>query len=233
VRGEVTRLALAVGKLGAVRDSAAYVSAVRGYPPVPEDFVKQAAGFWNRLRHRASDAVARGTADLVRGRTAAHDVFDDAGNLLVGAGRVIDADVIARATSAGKLAALAAAVAAARTQDLKERLQGELDRTPEGQDRRSLADSDEYIEARRYIHYVAAVAVTDVRGNVIVAQGAAIRDEDVRQAREAGQLAALIFTAQQSGPPPVGEVGAGAPAPVAPPRQRTAVPLSGEPEEEA
>jgi hypothetical protein len=197
-----------------------------------EDLGKQVAGLWDRFRSKVSDAVARESAGIVRGKTAAHDVFDDAGNLLVGAGREVNDDVIERATAAGKMPAVVAAVAAAQSQDLKEKLQGEYERTPEGQDRRNLADSEEYIEARRYIQYTAAVEVTDLRGNVLVPSGKTILDEDVRAAREAGQLAALIYSAQQSGPPPhMGAPGYAPPEHAAPPPRRTAAPLAGEPDE--
>ena len=195
---------------------------------MPEDLGKQVAGMWDRFRKKASDTVSRQSTGLVRGRIAARDVFDDAGNLLVGAGGTIDDGVIEKTLAADKMAALVAAAAAAQTQDFKEKLKGEYDRTPEGQDRRNLADSDDYIEARGYIRYVAAVEVTDIRGNVLVPAGKTIEDEDVRNAREAGQLAALIYSAQQSGPPPFGETG-GPPPPAEnqPSRRRSATPLSG------
>ena len=191
-----------------------------------DDPGKHGVSLWDRFRNRAADVVAQQSAGLVRGRIAGHDVHDDAGNLIVGAGRVIDDLAIERATDAGKMPALVAAAASAQGQDIKEKLQGEYDRTPDGQERRSLADSDEYLEARGYIRYVAAVEVTDIRGAVLVPAGKVIEDEDVRRAREAGQLAALIYSAQQSGPPPLGEATYSPTAPTnMPPRVRTAVPL--------
>jgi hypothetical protein len=168
-----------------------------------DDLRKQVTGLWDRFRSKASDAVARQSAGLARGRTAARDVFDDSGNLLVGAGQVIDDDALERAAAAGKMPAVVAAAAAAQTQDIREKLQEEYERLPEGQDRRNLADSEEYLEARHYIRYVASVEVTDIRGNVLVAAGQVIQDEDVRRVRDAGQLGALIYSAQQSGPPPL------------------------------
>src|SRR5689334_19616416 len=170
-----------------------------------DDLGKQVAHLWDRFRKKASETVERQSASLVRGKNAARDVFDDAGNLIVGAGRTIDDAVIEKALGANKMPALVAAVAAAQTQDLTEMLKGEYDRTPDGQDRRHMADSDEYIEARCYIYWRAAVEVTDIRGNVLVPAGKPITDEDVRNVREAGQLAALIYSAQQSGPPPPDE----------------------------
>ena len=191
-----------------------------------DDFGKQAAGLWNRFRSKAADVVAQQSAGLIQGRTAAHDVFDDHGVLLVGAGGVIDAEAVEKATAAGKMPALVAAAVAAQGQDLREKLQEGFDRTAEGQERRSLADSEEYIEARKYIRWTAAIEVTDIRGEVLVPAGAAIRDDDVRRVRDAGQLAALIYSARQSGPPPLTDTMEGAPPPEnMPPRRRTAVPL--------
>ncbi len=181
---------------------------------------------WDRFRNKAAGVFGRQGASLLRGKTTAHDVLDDAGNLLVAAGRVIDDEVIAKASGAGKIPALMAAAAAAQSQDLKERLHGEYDKTPEGQDRKNLADSETYIEARRYIRCVAGIEVTDIRGNVLVPAGKVIQDEDVRHVREAGQLAALIYSAQQSGAQPTGEIDRPAPDPNGGPvRRRTAVPL--------
>lgn len=168
-----------------------------------DDLRRQVTGLWDRFRNKASDAVARQSAGLARGRTSARDVYDDAGSLLVGAGQVIDDEVLDRAAAAGKMPAVVAAAAVAQTQDIREKLQQEYERLPEGQDRRNLADSEEYLEARHYIRYVASVEVTDIRGNVLVSAGQVIQDEDVRRVRDAGQLGALIYSAQQSGPPPL------------------------------
>jgi len=59
--------------------------------------------------------------------------------------------------------ALVAAVTTAQTQDLQERFKSGYEETPEGQGARNLADSEQYLEARKYIYYVAAVEVTDIR----------------------------------------------------------------------
>jgi hypothetical protein len=196
-----------------------------------EDLGKQVAGLWDRLRNKASDVVAGPSAALVRGKIAANDVFDEAGNLLVGAGKEIDDEVINRATAAGKMPAIVAAAATAQGQDIKEKFQAGYDRTPEGQETRNLADSDDYIEARRYIRWIAGIEVTDIRGNTIVPAGKVIEDEDVRRAREAGQLAALIYSAQQSGPASAealsraSGLGAAPETGYLPPRRRTSAPL--------
>jgi len=196
-----------------------------------EDLGKQVAGLWDRFRNKASDVVAGSSAALVRGNIAANDVFDDTGNLLVGAGREIDDEVINRATAAGKMPAIVAAAATAQGQDFKERFQAGYDRTPEGQETRNLADSDDYLEARRYIRWITGIEVTDIRGNVIVPAGKVIEDDDVRRAREAGQLSALIYSARQAGPAPAegepltGNSGVARETGCLPPRRRTAVPL--------
>lgn len=203
-----------------------------------DDFGKKVSNLWGKFRSKASDVVAQQSASIVRGKIAARDVFDDAGNMLVGAGKEIDESVIERATAVGKMPALVSVVASAGTQDLREKLQSHYDQTPEGQDRRNLADSDDYIEARGYIKYIAAVEVTDIRGNVLVPAGAEIRDDDVRRVREAGQLAALIYSAQQSGPPKLNyeqsdwqrtggtDIEREAAVTQTHPRRRTAVPLA-------
>jgi hypothetical protein len=207
-----------------------------------DDLGKRVSSLWDRFRSKASDVVAQQSAAIVRGKISARDVYDDAGNLLVGAGKEIGDAVIERATAAGKMPALVSAVAEAGTQDLKEKLQSHYDQTPEGQDRRNLADSDEYLEARRYIKYIAALEVTDIRGNVLVPAGAEITDEDVRSVRDAGQLAALIYSAQQSGPPNLsydpsdwqrtGGMDTPRESTAGPPSRRTAVPLAETYEEE-
>jgi hypothetical protein len=200
---------------------------------MPEDLGKQIGHLWDRFRKKASDTMARPGVALIRGKTAARDVFDDAGNLLIGAGHIIDDDTVELASTTGKLAALVAAAAGAQTQDITERLKGAYDRTPEGQDRRNLADSEQYIEARRYIRYIAAVEITDIRGNVLIPAGKVIEDEDVRRMREEGQLAALIYSAQQSSPPPHQDTADKAPPTLnLPPRRRHATPLSEGPDED-
>ena len=190
------------------------------------------AGFWAGLRKATSDLAARPGVSLIKGKAAAVDVIDDRGNLILAAGGIVDDAVLKRAAEAGAVPRLTASVLSAATQDLKERVRSEYERTPEGQDRRSLATSEEYIEARAYIKWIAAVEVTDIRGHILVAAGKEIDDEDVRLVREAGQLGALIYSAQQSGPPPLSVK---VPPPVTeggrvvrPPSRRTAQPLGGE-----
>ncbi|HLJ55028.1 MAG TPA: hypothetical protein VKT77_08295 [Chthonomonadaceae bacterium] len=200
-----------------------------------EERDRDGSGFWDRLRSKvtsvASRVVAGPGAAIVKGKTAARDVFDE-GGLIVGAGHPIDDAAIDRAAAAGQMPALIAAAAEAQSQDLKERLRTTYGQTPEAQERRNLADSDTYIEARGYIKCVAAVEVTDIRGGVLVPAGKVIEDEDVRCVRDAGQLAALIYSAQQSASAPrppspeeVAEAKRVRQDGYLPPKRRTAVPL--------
>jgi hypothetical protein len=93
------------------------------------------------------------------------------------------------------------AVAMAQVQDLKEKAETAIDQTDEGREARNVGSVDEYVLARRYIGRIAVIDVTDIRGRIVVPAGKEIGDEDVRRAREAGQLSALIYSAQQPQPP--------------------------------
>ena len=191
-----------------------------------DDLKAKLGGLWSGFRKKAADVVAQQGAGFAHGKVAASDITDDAGNVLVGAGHRIDDAAIERVNAAGKMPALVAAVTTAQTQDLQERFKAGYEETPDGQGARNLADSEQYLEARHYIRYIAAIEVTDIRGTVIVPAGKVVEDEDVRKVREAGQLAALIYSAQQSGPPPpVSDSVYDAPATNNPPPRRTAVPL--------
>jgi len=175
--------------------------------------------FWQNLRQKTTNAVGRQAAALARGKVAGRAVTDDAGQVLVDAGHVIDDAAIARAEAAGKLADLAAAAMTAQVQDLKEQAAGQYHRTDEGRESWALGTMEAYAQARGYIGYLAGLDVTDIRGNVIVPAGKKIEDADVRAVREADQLAALIFSAQQGGLAPPGyetQAPADSPAPQAP-----------------
>ena len=166
-----------------------------------DDIRTQLGNLWNGFKKKTGEAVSAQGANLARGKTVAKDIFDGAGALLVSAGSKVDDATIARVDQAGKMHELVASVVQGQTQDLQERVKTEIERTPDGQEARNLADSELYLEARRYIRYRASVAVTDIRGNDIVPAGKIIEDEDVRAVREAEQLSALIYSAQQSGGP--------------------------------
>jgi hypothetical protein len=166
-----------------------------------EEIKNKVSGFFAGLKKAAGDAVESSEIALARGKTAGKTVCSDSGEVLVEAGHVIDDEAIARAKAAGKLGALAGAAVTSQAQDIKERTRAAYHATAEGTEARSLASSDQYIEARGYIGWVAAVDVTDIRGNLIVPAGRKIDDEYVRAAREADQLASLIYSAQQSPPP--------------------------------
>src|SRR3989442_1335750 len=139
-----------------------------GGEEMSDDLGKQIANLWSGLRKKATETVAQQEAQYVRGKVAAKPVSDDEGNLIVDAGRRIDEDVIERAQAAGKMHALLAAAVTAQAQDVREQVRKHYDSTPDGQEAQSLAPSEEYLEARRYIGRIAGVDITDIRGNVII-----------------------------------------------------------------
>lgn len=166
-----------------------------------DDIGRQIGRFFQGLRQKTTETVQRQEEAFVRGKIAGTAVLDESGDLIVDAGHRIDDTIIARAQAAGKLHALAMAVGTGQVQDLKERASDHFGATPDALENRSLNSVDDYIEARRYIGRTAGVDVTDIRGNIIVPAGKEIKDDDVRLAREAGQLSALVYSAQQPAPP--------------------------------
>lgn len=173
---------------------------------MPNDATGPLSRLWQGLRKKTSDAVGRQAIGYMRGKIAGSTVTDDAGNVLVDAGHVIDDDVIARAEAAGKLGALASAAAVAQTQDLKEKATEHFEQTPQGRENWALETAEAYAEARRYRGYIAGVDVTNIRGEVIIPAGKQLDEDDIRAAREADQLAALAFSAEQGGPAPYRQV---------------------------
>ncbi len=193
------------------------------------DFKGRLSGLFKGLKQAAGDAVETSQVAMARGKTASRAVTTDSGELIVDAGHIIDDAVIAYAKQTGRLPALVAAAVASQAQDLREKARSAYDATPDGIEAKSLASSDQYIAARAYIGWIAATDVTDIRGNTIVPAGKKIDDEDVRAVRQAEQLSALIYSAQQSPPPsrPVVAPPPKGPVVVTPSQaQRTARPLS-------
>ena len=193
---------------------------------------KGLAGWWQGIRGKAEQVVVDQQVAFVRGKIAGVAVTDDTGKLLVDSGQRIDGEIISRAQQAGKMGALAAAAAKGQQQDLKEAIHSQYARTDTAKEAQLLDSVEEYAEARRYINRILTMDVTDIRGNVIVPTGKKIDDEDIRRARDAGQIAAFLAAAEQALPAPSGPVGPaptpyGMPAPVRPvPR------LLAEPDEE-
>jgi hypothetical protein len=168
---------------------------------MPDDVKGQITRFWQGLRKKTEETVARREIAFARDKVAGKTVTDDAGGVIVEAGHRIDDAVIERAAAAGKLHALAAAVVTAEAQDLKEKAETYLASTPEGKEARALDTVGEYARARRYVGHISGLDVTDIRGTVIVPAGKEITEQDVRAARDANLLAALIYSAQQPPPP--------------------------------
>ena len=158
------------------------------------------AHWWHHLKDKASQAVADQEAAFARGKIAGSAVTDDAGELLVDAGQRIDEAVIERARQAGKIGALARAAVAAQTQDLKESVQTHYSRTESGQEARLLDSVEEFRAARAYLGRTLTIDVTDIRGNSVVPAGKTLDDEDIRRARDAGLLGALLVAAEQAPP---------------------------------
>lgn len=157
---------------------------------------------WSGLKQKLHEAVAKQEAAIVLGKIAGKTVTDDQGAVIVEAGRVIDERAVERAQAARKLHALAAAAAAALAQDIKEKAQETYSRTEEGREAHSLNTVEDALRARAFLNRVLAMDVTDVRGNVIVPAGKILDEADIRAAREAGLLQALIYAASQSPPAP-------------------------------
>ena len=193
-----------------------------------EDIKTQLGNIWNGFRKKTEEVVHHSSSNLTLGKITAKDILDDEGVVLAKAGEVIDEETFERVRKAGKTSQLIANVVTAQVQDQQERMKIAYESTPEGTDAHNLATSELYLEARQYIRYVAAIEVTDIRGNILIPAGKKIEDEDVRLARDADQLAALIYSAQQSGKPELhcdedSEVQP--PTTSSPPLKRTAFPL--------
>jgi hypothetical protein len=165
-----------------------------------EDLKEHFSGLWTGFRKKALETVASQEAAFSRGKVAGSDILADDGTVIVHAGHTIDDRAIERAQAAGRLHALAASVAKAGAQDLRQKAKDTYDRTPDGIESRSLNSVDHAIEARRYEGSIAGLDVTDNRGNVIIEAGKTIRHPDIDRAREAGVLGALIYSAQQLPP---------------------------------
>jgi hypothetical protein len=165
------------------------------------DMMGKVSGFFSGLKKRAGEVVEMQETAIARGRIAAKAVYTNSGELIVDAGHPIDDAVIEKARQAGMLGPLAATAMSSQAQDFKERTRAAYHATPEGTEARSMASSDQYIEARGYIGRKASVDVTDIRGGVIAKAGQTIDDEIVRAAREADQLGSLIYSAQQAPAP--------------------------------
>jgi hypothetical protein len=175
--------------------------------------------WWQRLKLKASQAVIDREAAFVRGKIAGVTVTDRAGKVLVEPGHRIDEAIISRARRAGKMGALASAVWKAQTQDLKEKVGTQYSRTNRKREEYYLNSVEEFREARTYLRRILTMDVTDIRGNVVVASGKALDDEDIRRARDAGLLSALLVAAQQALPPRDE-----APAPTPPPYPQYSAP---------
>src|SRR5580700_9928194 len=119
------------------------------------DMMEKVSGFFNGLKRKAGEVAETQEIAYIRGKTASKAVLSDAGDLIVDAGRPITEAAIGRARAAGKLNALVAAAASSQVQDLKERARTAYAATPEGTEARSMASSEQYIEARHYIGRVA------------------------------------------------------------------------------
>src|SRR5438105_2598526 len=115
----------ATDTLGQVRDRAA---------EAVDKAVDKAAGAVDK----AAEAVAEQQVSFVRGKVAGKTVLDDAGQVIIEAGHVIDDAVIEHAYAYGKLHLLTSTVVKGKAQDLKEKAQDAYARTDSGQENASL-----------------------------------------------------------------------------------------------
>lgn len=201
-----------------------------------DDLKQKVSGFLGKARNRATEALNKQSAALVRGRVAGQAVRDDSGELIADAGQTIDETILERAAKAGKLPALVAAVAMGQAQDLKERASELYARSADGKEQRALDSVEDYAAARRYLGHYTGMDVTDIRGNVVVPADTKIGEENIRAAREAGLLQALVFAARQGGKaartpatPATAEPGY-QPPPDLPPARRKKLPIVKQPE---
>jgi hypothetical protein len=162
-----------------------------------QGFGAQLGRFFQEIKEKATETVARQESAFVRGKIAGTRVEDDDGALVVDAGHVIDDAVIARAERAGKLGAVVVSAGTAQVQDLREKASDTLANTQDGREARNLDSVDEFREAMAYAGRYAGMDVTDVRGNVVVPAGKKIDADDVRLAREQGLLSSLVYSAQR------------------------------------
>lgn len=154
---------------------------------------------FDRLKKETASVVSREAASFARGKVAGRTVIAPSGETIVEAGRTITEEVIAAAERTNCTSALATSAAAAKLQDLQESASRAIDATPDGQEARSLGSVEDAIEARRYVGFVTAMDVTDIRGAIVIPAGCTVDDTTIRTAREAGLLSALVFAAQQGG----------------------------------
>lgn len=164
---------------------------------MPDDLKSQISSLWGGFRKKASETVANTEATFALGKVAAKAVTDDNGNIIVEAGHTIDERVVEHARVTGKLHALAAAVAKAGAQDLREKARSAYHGTEDGREAHALSQVDDFVEARGYVGWTAGMDVTTAMGELIVRAGKEIQESDVQAARNFGQLRALIYAAQQ------------------------------------
>ena len=164
---------------------------------MPDDLKSQISSLWGGFRKKAAETVANTEASFALGKVAAKAVTDDNGNIIVEAGHTIDERVVEHARVTGKLHALAAAVATAGAQDLREKARSAYHGTEDGREAHALSQVDDFVEARGYLGWTAGVDVTTAKGELVIRAGKEIQESDVQAAREFGLLRALIYSAQQ------------------------------------
>jgi hypothetical protein len=158
----------------------------------------QLGKFFKGFRDKAAEVVSQQEASFVLGKVAGKAVTADDGTVIIDIGRTVTHETVALAQEAGKLHALAGAVATAVAQDAKEKSRNILETPQETRERESMDSVDEFVEAQAYLGRTMISSVTDIRGNAIVAEGTVLREEDIRRAREAGQIGALLVVAKTS-----------------------------------
>lgn len=197
-----------------------------------EDFARNVGKLFGGLKRKAEETLAKQQAAFVLGKVPGVDVSNDFGVVLAKAGVPVTQQILSECERAGRLGALASAVAKGVAQDLTETAKGHMGALPENREQRSVDDLDDYLAARAYIGATVGLDVTDMRGNVLLSAGTTLVDEHIRMVRDSGQLGALLYAVKQPYTPqsiPVTDVQPvrEAPKPTMPetPGKRTTLPM--------
>lgn len=154
---------------------------------------EQTAQVAGQARAEVAEAIENREADYARGKTAARDVTDDTGALLVSAGEVITEDHIRRAEAAGQMHALAIAAGRAHASDVAETVREKV-ATAGATIREKAADLSEAAQDRQTQMLVGKTtgrAVASDGGLILIPADHVVTDADVAAARAAGKLGDL------------------------------------------
>lgn len=138
------------------------------------------AGAYRGAKRKTTAYTEEQLANMVRGKTAGNDVYDDLGNVIVARGQIITDSVIEEAKAKGKLNQLAYAAGAGG-------VTGGYEQVAE----RAAGAAGEKLKGKAVPY-----DIMDDQGNVVVPKGAVVTDTTIRQAKEQGvfgKLAAAVL----------------------------------------